>query len=63
MGIYEKEGNDLIYRQETGEITARLLGYEERSELEHEGSRRYKAIFYLLAAAGVLYLVFIFASY
>ena len=63
MGTYQKEGSDLVYRQETGEVTARLIGYEEKAELRHEGLRRYKAIFYLLAAAGVLYLVYIFAAY
>lgn len=62
MGTYERKGNDLFYRQQNGEVTARLIDYEQKTELAHEGSRRYEQIFYLLAAVGIFYLVFIFAT-
>lgn len=63
MGTYERIGEDLIYRQDSGEVTARLLGFEEKTELAHVGSGRYKTIFYLLVTIGLGYLVIVFATH
>lgn len=61
MGEYIREGDDLIYRQADGERTARLIGYSEKKALTHEGSPKYQKIFYILVAAGVIYLSCVFA--
>ena len=60
MGRVEKEGNDLVYRQDDGEITAVQTGFEETMELRHEGSRNVKNVFYLFVAGGFIYLACIF---
>ena len=61
MGEYFREGDDLIYRQADGESTARLIGYSEKMVLSHEGSLKFQKIFYILVAAGVIYLSCVFA--
>ena len=58
-----RKGEDTVYRQMDGEITARFTDIEEKMELVHEGSPQYKHIFHLLVAAGLIYLIVIFISY
>ena len=60
MGKIVKKGEDIIYRQPDGEVTATLNDFKEKMVLEHEGSSRYQKIFYLLVAAGSIYLFLIF---
>jgi hypothetical protein len=60
MGKIEKNSEEIVFRQENGEITARFSGIAEKMVLAHKGSRTYKKVFYLLVLAGVLYLAFIF---
>ena len=62
MGKIEKspDGNEFVFRQDNGEITAWFSSIAEKMVLAHEGSPTYKKIFYLLVLAGVLYLAFIF---
>jgi len=60
MGKIEKNGEEIVFRQENGEITARFSSIAEKMVLAHKGSRTYKKVFYLLVLAGVLYLAFIF---
>lgn len=60
MGKIEKNGEEFVYRQDDGEITARFNNVMEKMVLAHEGSPTYKKVFYLLVLAGVLYLAFIF---
>jgi hypothetical protein len=60
MGNFEKEGDHYIYRQENGEITARLRSTEEKMVLSHEGSPFYIRVFNLLVLAGALYLTLVF---
>jgi hypothetical protein len=56
MGRIEQEGNDIVYRQDDGEVTAYLTGYEDKSELAHEGRQEVKIIFWALVAIGIIYL-------
>jgi hypothetical protein len=63
MGNIVRQGADIVYRQADGEITAWLTGFEEKMELSHEGSPRFKKTFYLLTAGGVLYLLLVFLLY
>ena len=60
MGKIEKQGEEFIFRQDDGEITARFDNIQEKMVLAHEGSSKYKKVFYLLVLAGVLYLTYIF---
>ena len=60
MGEIVRQGEETIYRQVGGEITAWLTDFEEKMELVHEGASRYRRIFHLLVAAGVIYLIIIF---
>ena len=60
MGKIEKQGEEFIFRQDDGEITARFDNIQEKMVLAHEGSSKYKKVFYLLVLAGLLYLAFIF---
>ena len=60
MGTIEKQGEEFIFRQDDGEITARFDNIQEKMVLAHEGSSKYKKVFYLLVLAGLLYLTFIF---
>ena len=63
MGQVVREGEEIVYCQMDGEITALLTGFEEKMELVHEGSPKYKHIFQLLVATGLVYLIFIFIFY
>lgn len=60
MGTIEKKEDSFVFRQDDGEITAQFDHIEEKMVLAHEGSPKYKKVFYLLVLAGVLYLTFIF---
>ena len=63
MGEIVVEGDEVVYRQENGEITAWLTGFEEKMELAHESSPKFKRIFYLLVAVGIFYLSLIYIFY
>ena len=63
MGLFKKEGADLVFQQDDGQITARFIDYEEKLELSHEGQPHYQKGFKLLVLCGLLYLVYIFFSY
>ena len=60
MAGNQREGQELVYKQDDGEITAWLTGFEEKTELVHEGSRFYQKVFFLLVFIGVFYLAAIF---
>ena len=60
MGEIVVKNDEVVYRQESGEITAWLTDYTEKMELSHEGSPFYKKIFYLLAVLGGCYLLAVF---
>ncbi len=53
-------GQELVYKQDDGEITAWLTGFEEKMELAHKGSPSYRKVFFLLVLIGFLYLGAIF---
>jgi hypothetical protein len=57
MGRIEKEGEEVVYKQDNGEITAWLTNFEEKMELAHEGTPRYKKIFWITVLMAALYLV------
>ena len=63
MGEITVEGDEIVYRQKDGEITAWLTDFEEKMELAHQGSSKFKRVFYLLVTAGILYLFVIFMFY
>jgi len=63
MGDIVVKENETVYRQKDGEITAWLTDFEEKMELAHQGSSKFKRVFYLLVAAGILYLLLIFILY
>ena len=60
MAGNQKPGQELIYQQDDGEITAWLTYFEEKMELAHKGSPFYRKIFFLLVLLGFLYLGVIF---
>ena len=60
MGKIESDNENLVFRQDNGEITAWFDHSEEKMVLAHEGDPNYKKVFYLLVLAGVLYLALIF---
>ena len=60
MAGNQREGQELVYKQDDGEITAWLTGFEEKMELVHEGSPFYRKVFFLLVLIGFLYLGVIF---
>jgi len=60
MAKYEKQINELVYQQDDGEITAWLTNFEEKMELPHEGSSRYKKIFHFLIILSFIYLTIVF---
>lgn len=60
MGQIIKKDNEIVYRQDDGEITAWLTDFEEKTELSHEGSPLFGKIFYVCVIAGVLYLTYVF---
>ena len=60
MGELFKINNEIVYRQDDGEVTAWLTGFEEKTALEHKGSKFYKYVFYLCVAIGLVYLAVLF---
>ncbi len=56
MAGFEKDGEDIIYRQDDGEITAWLTGFEEKMELSHPGDSYYKKVFLVMVLIGLLHL-------
>ncbi len=60
MAGNQREGQEPVYKQDNGEITAWLTGFEEKMELAHKGSPFYRKIFFLLVLIGILYLGVIF---
>ena len=60
MGVTEKiieEGvEEVVYKQDDGEITAWLTNFEEKMELGHGGIQKYKYIFYAVILTGFIYL-------
>lgn len=63
MAGYAEHNNERVYMQDNSEITARFPGYEEKMELAHKGSPRYKKIFHILVFSGALYLVLVWVYY
>jgi len=63
MGEIIVEGDETVYRQADGEITAWLTDFQEMMELAHESSPKFKRIFYLLVAIGIIYLSVVFIFY
>ncbi|KPJ66498.1 MAG: hypothetical protein AMJ45_03795 [Syntrophobacter sp. DG_60] len=59
MGRMEKEGEEVVYKQDDGEITAWLTNFKEEMVLGHEGEPKYKKIFLTLVLIGFLYLFYI----
>ncbi len=60
MGEVVVKNDEVVYRQENGEITAWLTDFTEKMELTHVGAPFYKKIFYLLAVFCVCYLLTVF---
>lgn len=60
MAGYQQDGQELVYKQDNGEITAWLTNFEEKMELAHKGSPFYRKVFFLLVVSGILYLGIIF---
>jgi hypothetical protein len=60
MAENQREGHELVYQQDDGEITAWLTDFVEKMELVHEGSPFYQKVFFLLVLIGFLYLGVIF---
>lgn len=56
MAKIEKEGQEVVYRQADGEITAWLTGFEEKMELSHPPDPFYQKVFFLMVAIGLLHL-------
>ena len=63
MGEIVRQGEETVYRQRDGEITASLTDFKEKMVLVHEGSSKYKHIFHLLVTIGLVYLIIIFIFY
>lgn len=60
MGRIEKKEEEVVYKQDDGEITAWLTNFEEKMELGHEGMQKYKKFFHIVVLIGFLYLAIIF---
>ena len=56
MAGIEKDGEQTVYRQNDGEITAWLTNFEEKMELSHPSDPFYKKVFYLAVTVGLLHL-------
>ena len=64
MGVIEKvieEGvEEVVYKQDNGEITAWLTNFEEKMELGHEGAQKYKNVFHGVVLISVIYFALLF---
>jgi len=60
MAGNQRQGQERVYKQDDGEITAWLTDFEEKMELAHQGSPFYRKVFFLLVLLGLLYLGVIF---
>jgi len=60
MADNQRQGQEGVYKQDDGEITAWLTDFEEKMELAHKGSPFYRKVFFLLVLIGCLYLSVIF---
>jgi len=60
MADNQRQGQERVYKQDDGEITAWLTDFEEKMELAHQGSPFYRKVFFLLVLLGLLYLGVIF---
>lgn len=56
MAGYEQDGQEIIYRQDDGEITAWLTGFEEKMALSHPADPFYKRVFFLAVLVGLAHL-------
>ena len=56
----EKDGEEIVYKQADGETTAWFTNFEEKMELSHEGTPKYKRVFHVLVLIGFMYLGIIF---
>ena len=63
MGRIEKEGDLTVYRQDSGEISAWFIDFEEHMVLSHESDPFYRKVFFLLVAIGFAYLGYVFYAY
>ena len=52
----EKDGEEIIYRQDNGEITAWLTDFEEKMALSHPSDPFYKKVFFLMVLIGLIHL-------
>jgi hypothetical protein len=59
MGQYAQEGEDLVYKQDDGEITAVLTGFEEITELGHKSDKTMVHVFHICILGGLIYLALI----
>jgi len=59
MGKIDREGKDIVYRQDDGEITAYLTAYEEREAVTHEGKHGVRIVLYGFVAFAMIYLAMI----
>jgi hypothetical protein len=60
MAGIEREGQEIVYKQDDGEITAWLTNFEEKMELSHQANSFYKKVFFLTVFIGLLYLGAVF---
>ena len=60
MADNQRAGQELVYKQDDGQITAWHTGFEEKMELAHKGSPFYRKVFFLLVLLSFLYLGVIF---
>lgn len=56
MGSFVQRDGETVYQQADGEVTAWLIGFEEKMVLEHKGTRRYRIVLYFCVALGLVYL-------
>jgi hypothetical protein len=60
MAGIENVGQETVYRQDNGEITAWLTNFEEKMELSHQANPFYKKVFFLVVFIALSYLGAIF---
>ena len=60
MEVTESEAKEVVYKQDNGETTAWLTNFEEKMELGHEGTQKYKNIFYAVVLISFIYLGMLF---